>query len=114
VNKIYYLTKEYMNRVAKTEQLTQAVSRETESLCSKEFTNTFALAEEIDPNNLPEHFALIIVAARRMGSTHYLKHLLHQLHKGKRTFDAVFVFSETAALQPDNFYYAPPAFIRLF
>jgi hypothetical protein len=46
-----------------------------------------------------------------MGKTHYLKHLLHQLHKGKRQFDAVFVFSEKAALQPDNFYCAPPAFM---
>jgi predicted AAA+ superfamily ATPase len=82
-----------MNRVAKTEQLTQA-----------EFSNVFAQAEEFDPNDLPEHFALIIVAARRMGKTHYLKHLLHQLHMGKRQFDAVFIFSETAALQPDNFY----------
>jgi hypothetical protein len=42
-----------MNRVAKKAQLTQA-----------EFTNTFAQAEEIEPNDLPKHFALIIAAAR--------------------------------------------------
>lgn len=56
--------------------------------------------KEFDPEDIPEHFNMVIAAKRRSGKTHLIRHLLKPIHK---RFDEAYLFSETAHLQ-DNPY----------
>jgi len=57
-----------------------------------------------DPTTLPENFSMIIYGRRRSGKTFQLRHMVNSI---KKRFTDVYLFSDTADLQDEDYDYIP-------
>lgn len=60
--------------------------------------------QEWDPTILPEHFSMIVYGRRRSGKTFQLRQFIHDIRK---RFTDVYLFSDTAHLQDEDYSYVP-------
>ena len=68
--------------------------------------------EEWDPTTLPDDgFSMIFFGARRTGKTFLVQDVIHNLiTKGKRRWSAVFLFSETAIVNQNQYNWVSPLY----
>ena len=68
--------------------------------------------EEWDPTTLPEDgFSCVFFGARRTGKTFLIEEIIYKLHtEGGRNWDAVFLFSDTALVNRQQYKWVPPIF----
>lgn len=89
-------------------------SRAGNNMASAEEAARVAAADiqEWDPSTLPtDGFSCVFFGARRTGKTFLIEEIIHKLHtEGNRSWDAVFLFSDTALVNRQQYKWISPIF----